>query len=96
MSAEVVVFMGVIHTPYQQVGDCPRQPWTRPALSTIELDPDFADTVEGLSAGVRAHVLWGGAPAPGGGGGPTPLPHPGPGGARPPTGRRWGCSPPAV
>ncbi|WP_157172511.1 SAM-dependent methyltransferase [Nocardia pneumoniae] len=57
MSAKLV-FIGVISTPYQQVGDCPRQPWTLPVLSTIDIHPEHRAAVDGLTAGGRAHVLW--------------------------------------
>lgn len=58
MSAEVVVFIGTIHTPYQDLAGCPRRPWTRPTVSTIEIYPDHRDTIDGVTAGIRAHVLW--------------------------------------
>lgn len=57
MSRQLVV-IGTITTPYPSITDCPRQPWTQPAISTLHIAPAYRDAVTGLAPGIRAHVLW--------------------------------------
>ncbi|MBN1173034.1 MAG: tRNA (N6-threonylcarbamoyladenosine(37)-N6)-methyltransferase TrmO [Micromonosporaceae bacterium] len=50
--------IGLIRTPYPGIADCPGQPWTRLAESTIEIVPEYLEAVDGLTAPMRLYVLW--------------------------------------
>ncbi|WP_245717420.1 TrmO family methyltransferase domain-containing protein [Nocardia jejuensis] len=53
-----LVQVGTVHTPYARVADCPRWPWTQSVISTLRIDATYVGCVEGVRAGIRAHVLW--------------------------------------
>lgn len=47
--------IGVVRSPYKTPGDCPRQGPENPTLSVIEIDPAWAQGLDGLRPG---HHLW--------------------------------------
>lgn len=58
MSEPRLVLIGTAITPYERTRDCPRQPWTSTARGTLAIDAEYLDAVHGLTAGMKAHVLW--------------------------------------
>ncbi|WP_067721738.1 SAM-dependent methyltransferase [Nocardia yamanashiensis] len=58
MSGPQLVLIGTALTAYDTVADCPRQPWTVATISTLCIAPAYREIVDGIEAGIRAHVLW--------------------------------------
>lgn len=50
--------VGVISTPYDRTGACPRWPWTQSAISRVTLYEPFSRAADGLQAGMRVYLLW--------------------------------------
>jgi tRNA-Thr(GGU) m(6)t(6)A37 methyltransferase TsaA len=51
-------FLGLIHTPWAERGDCPKQGALSGPVCRVEVDPRWAEALEGLEAGAHLQLLY--------------------------------------